>query len=441
MKTEEIILKNKGRIFKDMANERWYPLKGNDPESMKIVDIYPEYVEDGSPFLVKLRSEDAGMAINLLLNPTDSKNEVEDSIRSGKVVVMIKKLLEGRSDQAMRFTGNSDEIIRNLNPYHAFNGNQSNSSFIMNGEVIGKFFRAFSDIDNPDYTIPLSLWKKTGFRNTPEPLGMITYQEKECLMAFSRYVPNRGDYWSYLNNIPEDQNFAEILLGSAENIARITARMHNALSKIGDESFEKEPFNSTDIQLLKDSYASYEESVAEICRNSSRSGMFGEIYRGLPVIREAGSVFGKLKEEGFFKQRIHGDFHLGQILNAEQGPQIIDFEGEPMRSIQEKSAKQCTMKDIAGLIRSYDYLCRGRMKDPDRLSRMLENTILSTYTDEMAHLDPGFGERIQAFSSVLRVFILEKALYETIYEHRNRPGWIHIPLGFILSFIKDQKSK
>jgi maltose alpha-D-glucosyltransferase/alpha-amylase len=440
MRTEEIVRINRERIFREMVSERWYPLKGHDPADMRVIETYPEEVSGNEPFTVKLRSEGTGMLINLLLNVRDgSEDETEDSIRSGKVVLMIRKLLESGKDTEIRFNGNRNEILQNLGSYHAFNGNQSNSSFIINGNVIGKFFRTSSDVENPDYIIPLNLWKHTNFRNTPEPLGMVTFREKECIMTFSRFMENEGDYWSYLNRIPEDDNFVNIVMESARNIASVTAKMHYSLSIIRNEGFETELFNLKDIQSLQDSYKSYEEMVYELCKiREGQSELFHEVYNGMPAVRKAGEAFEKLITDNFLKQRIHGDFHLGQILKTGSGPQVIDFEGEPMRSIREKSSKQSTMKDLAGLIRSFDYLCRGRMNKPGKTSKLLENTVISAYMNEMIDLDPGFREKKDLFPVVLKAFILEKAMYETIYESRNRPDWIHIPLGFIRSFINDE---
>lgn len=441
MKTEEIIKKNRERIFGEMVNERWYPLKGGDPKDIEVIEFYPQEVSGNEPFILKLRSVETGMVINLLLNVRDdAKDETEDSIKSGKVLIMIKKLLEDGRTSEIRFNGNGDEILQNLGSYHAFNGNQSNSSFIINRKVIGKFFRTSSDVENPDYIIPLNLWKHTDFRNTPEPLGMITLREKECVMTFSRFVENEGDYWSYLNRIPEDENFINIVMESARNIASVTAKMHYSLSTVSVEGFEAEPFNIKDIQSLGNSYRSYEEMVFELCKKrETQSNLFHEVYIGIPVLRKAGEEFEKLMTDHFLKQRIHGDFHLGQILKTESGPQIIDFEGEPMRSIGEKSSKQSTMKDLAGLIRSFDYLCRGRMSKPGKTSKIIENIVISAYLNEMIKLNPDFRETKDLFISVLKAFILEKAMYETIYESRNRPEWIHIPLGFIYSFINEEE--
>jgi maltokinase len=146
-----------------------------------------------------------------------------------------------------------------------------------------------------------------------------------------------------------------------------------------------------------------------------------------------------------YLQRIHGDYHLGQVLKADQGWVVIDFEGEPARALEERRRLASPLQDVAGMLRSFDYaafqpLVVGRVPGPagGELARFEEPAAAWIEANRNAFLDAyltAAGEHGQALGGdhelLLRAFELDKAVYEVMYEARHRPPWLQIPLGGI----------
>ena len=143
--------------------------------------------------------------------------------------------------------------------------------------------------------------------------------------------------------------------------------------------------------------------------------------------------------------RIHGDYHLGQVLRAKNDFVLLDFEGEPARSLAERRKKQCPLKDVAGMLRSFSYaawagLDHYTQRHPDRRLepwlRLWENAVCSAFLTayrEAAWASPKLLPDPAQAQSLLNAYLLEKALYELLYELNNRPAWVRIPLAGILS--------
>jgi maltose alpha-D-glucosyltransferase/alpha-amylase len=142
------------------------------------------------------------------------------------------------------------------------------------------------------------------------------------------------------------------------------------------------------------------------------------------------------------KSRLHGDFHLGQVLVTNEDVFIIDFKGEPMRTFSERRSKYPPMKDIAGLLRSFDYVVatinRPEMQELDTgvaaTIREAKRQFLATYRAQAR----GFPESIHEANALLRLFMFEKAFYEIRYEIDNRPAWVEIPVAGALALLDGQ---
>jgi maltose alpha-D-glucosyltransferase/alpha-amylase len=170
--------------------------------------------------------------------------------------------------------------------------------------------------------------------------------------------------------------------------------------------------------------------------------------RLLERLREVASVDG-----AFSKIRVHGDYHLGQVLWSENDFVILDFEGEPARPLSERRAKQSPLKDVAGMLRSYSYaayagLFAHTVAHPDDFERLERWAHLwqtwSSVTFLRAYLAAAGGAAFlpptpAAFVTLLRAFVLDKALYEVLYELNSRPGWLEIPLWGILGLVDAQR--
>ena len=157
---------------------------------------------------------------------------------------------------------------------------------------------------------------------------------------------------------------------------------------------------------------------------------------------------GDLSSAGL-RTRVHGDYHLGQVLRSRGDFVILDFEGEPARSLLERRAKQSPMKDVAGMLRSFSYaaytglmrMLTRRPGDAERLepwARLWEQAACSAFLRTYRLTMKAAGGSMvpvdqEAFEQLLEIYMLDKALYELMYELNNRPAWVRIPLAGILA--------
>ena len=363
---------------------------------------------------------------------------------------------------------------------------QSNSSIFYGDRFILKIFRKLDAGINPDFEIGQFLTGR-GFRYTPAVAGHIEYREaqSEPMLAgiLQQFVPNQGDAWEFTlgsarefyaktrnriaprlisghpmeENGPQSAAEARRIIGtyidSAQLLARRTAEMHIALtdSKGGPE-FAPEPFTEEfrialhgrlirqmdlSLRLIREKQASLESRVAADAQ---------KLLDLEPRIRER---FRQVCENPVHAMRIrhHGDYHLGQVLWTGNDFAIIDFEGEPARSLEERRIKRSAMRDVAGMLRSFQYAAyfalpaEGSAADERRTleteawaeywNASVGRAFLSSYlavAGGQAFVPDDTRER----RLLLDVFVLEKALYEVAYELNNRPHWVRIPLRGIL---------
>jgi maltokinase len=168
-------------------------------------------------------------------------------------------------------------------------------------------------------------------------------------------------------------------------------------------------------------------AVAEVMRERLRRAT-GNAPALLPYADRLEEAFDKLNGESLPVQRVHGDFHLGQTLHTPTGWKIIDFEGEPAKSLAERMAPDCVWRDLAGMFRSFDYAAAS-VPGPDSASWAAEcrSAFLEGYAG---------GPLRPADAAILRAYEADKAIYEVIYEVRNRPDWVGIPLAAVATLVE-----
>ena len=370
---------------------------------------------------------------------------------------------------------------------------QSNTSILYGDRFILKLFRRPESGLNPDAEIGRYLTEQTAFDRIPPFAGLIEYQptpdsESETLAMLQGFVASEGDGWKWtLEELdryyetcapipfpeaetiasPTPEEFSEgavsqlardhvgMYLDSAATLGRRTAELHLALaSPTPDPQFAPEPFTAENLHNLlsdirqraskvfdglKERVSQLPDEVVEIA-----ASVLGQRRRIL-------DIFGVLNASSLQTQRtrIHGDYHLGQVLRVKTDFVILDFEGEPARSLADRRAKQSPLKDVAGMLRSFSYAAYASLlnytaRHPEEVSRLepwahlWERSVASEFLRAYRHSAQGATfcpvEPVD-FHTLLNVFLLDKALYEVLYELNSRPAWVRIPLMGITSLL------
>jgi maltose alpha-D-glucosyltransferase/alpha-amylase len=352
---------------------------------------------------------------------------------------------------------------------------QSNSSMLFKDKFFLKLYRKLEDGVNPDVEVTRFLTEQTKFPNVPVFLGAIEYRRPKtaptvvCLLQGA--VANEGDAWTFtldavgryyervLTRKADLQNQAtppgpllEELIGGiypekAKLIGQRTGELHRALAASSDDrDFAPEKFN-----------AMAQRSVYQNMRASLRRN-FDLLEKKLPSLAdafrdEAAQVLAS--EERILAQeqrlldrrvnatkiRIHGDYHLGQVLYTGKDFVILDFEGEPARPLSERKLKRSALRDVAGMMRSFQYGAYSALWQPamraedvpflerwaDLWYRQMSSVFLHSYlaaTDGADFIPPNEED----FQVLLEAYLLDKAVYEIGYELNNRPSWVVIPI-------------
>jgi len=376
---------------------------------------------------------------------------------------------------------------------------QSNSNVLFGEQFILKLYRRLGDGINPELEIGEHL-ARVGFEHAAPLAGAIevaTRGMRRTLAVVLTYVPNQGDAWAafldfaqrYFEGLgalgpaqvsslcmPDDpgcgggeegppKDIAALIaepLELARLLGRRTAEMHAALADDrGNASFTPEPYTPV-----------YQRSLLQSMRNTTRATMQalaqrintltgeGRALADALLSREADilRLFHQLTGRPIRATRIrcHGDYHLGQVLWTGKDFVIIDFEGEPLRSIGERRLKRSPMRDVAGMIRSFDYAAWAALRRHwellppdsneqarDRDQRGAEiwaawigREFVRAYTARLRETRPELVPNDPADAElVLRSWVLEKALYEVRYELNSRPQWTDIPLRAVMALL------
>lgn len=368
---------------------------------------------------------------------------------------------------------------------------QSNTSVYFDQKVILKVFRRIENGINPDIEISRYLTEKTNFANSPRLLGSLEYHAQgpmATLGMIQEYIVNEGDAWNYtmdairifvdkalatqmdedkiqippqpfehlIHDIPEDvYTLLESYVVSAQLLGTRTAELHLALGQETDEvNFKPEPFSSFDQrslhQTIRTNWRKCSEklhkkiSVLDPNHSIELQQLLENSDLILPLLEPI-----LAKKIGGKKIRCHGDYHLGQVLYTGKDFFIIDFEGEPERALTERKIKRSSLKDVAGMLRSFHYAvstiifekCHQLPNQANLIKRWGQywyrwscHLFLQGYFGKMIGTDLLPKEQ-ELILLLLKSYMLEKAIYELSYEMNNRPDWIKIPCVGLLELI------
>jgi len=354
---------------------------------------------------------------------------------------------------------------------------QSNSTVIVENKYVVKILRRISSGIHPEIEVGRFLADVAHFQNAPTLMGsveLVVDGQSSALAVVHGFVENQGDAWSVtiaaLDRLVEEQRLlqaedamdasesAAILQQRIRQIGKRTAEMHLAFAcDDKDPAFAPEPIAPEDVARWTDNAVARAETMFAMIQRSFKDSPDRTAPFARKLLDERDTIIGALDSgrhaplEGV-KIRHHGDFHLGQVLIAKDDAYILDFEGEPRRSLEERRAKAPPARDVAGFLRSIDYAVstaldhapnltpeeRATIAAPvrgwgDRLSAAYWDSYRETIGD--APLWPADDEERKR---LLDVFLLEKALYEIEYELTNRPAWSHIPMEATLRILQQR---
>ncbi|NCT90675.1 phosphotransferase [Cellulomonas sp. APG4] len=325
-----------------------------------------------------------------------------------------------------------DAAVREM---RVLEGEQSNTSVLLPAASpagILKVFRVLTPGPSPDVEVPLAL-SSVGWTGVPRPLAWLAARWPDPrdlegvvghLGVLSELVPRAEDGFRLAC---ERAAAGEDLGDLAEELGRTTAQMHRALRTA---------------LPVPDDVASLDR-VADVLRERARAA-----FDAVPELgdRAAGveRVLGRLATVERLPplQRVHGDYHLGQVLHSPEGWRVLDFEGEPQASAEERTRPDLALRDLAGMLRSLDYAAAvGHATSPAWVERARERLVAGYVAelDDAAHADAAHAGAAEGAgdSAVLHALELDKALYEVVYEARNRPDWQHIPLAGVDRLVSD----
>ncbi|RZI83991.1 MAG: maltose alpha-D-glucosyltransferase [Rubrivivax sp.] len=347
----------------------------------------------------------------------------------------------------------------------------SNTIVTVNERLFLKGYRRIRPGVNPEVEIGRFLTEVVKFPHCVPVAGLLEYKGSDgtvmTLSIVQGYVANQGDGWNYttaylqrylelrrtsMESVPEGVHGAYIAL--VETLGLRTAQLHLAFAqRTGDAAFDPEPLTQADLLAYRSSIAADAREALSLL--SSRLSQLDSAAQAEAeqVLAAQAQILQRIEqftsgEPGALKTRFHGDYHLAQVLLTKNDFVIIDFEGEPGRSFAERRIKQSSLRDVAGMLRSFSYarlsaLRSSAVNDEELVSlapfaaeweTLARSAFLSAYAQ--ATLGAGLHAPLQAGRGLLGLFELEKALYELRYELNNRPDWVRIPLQGILGILQ-----
>ncbi len=372
-------------------------------------------------------------------------------------------------------------------PARISSAEQSNTNIFYDGRMLMKLFRRIQPGQNPDVEIGRFLTEVAHYPRIATFLGALTLdappQEETTTAMLQELIANEGDGWQFTldelarfyesvmtcpppssegepatllsdGSFPKEaEEHAGLYLEAAALLGRRTAELHLALAiETDNPAFAAEPFTHDD---LASDARRIERQVSKTLE-ALRAGMAvltdltadaaaTLLSRRLELFARAQQITSA--EASGQRIRIHGDYHLGQVLRAKNDFVLLDFEGEPARSLEERRQKQSPLKDVAGMLRSFSYAAYSALdlivqRRPDAArtlepwARLWENAVCTAFLhayQQTSAANPALLPKPHQAQTLLNAYLLEKALYELLYELNNRPTWVRIPLAGILA--------
>jgi maltose alpha-D-glucosyltransferase / alpha-amylase len=507
----------KGRTIRDITMSDTIPIAGAG-SAFRLAVVNVEYVDHpGESYLVPLGHVD-GHAARQLVNEHPDAVVAEIADEPGALVVDATQLPEFRTalldlvHGRRRVAGRNGEVQGNaggrlrrrvaaLTDRHSrlLGAEQSNTSIVFDRDIVIKIYRRIEDGVSLDLEVGEFLGSH-GFTHTPPVLGALEYRRNggapRTLAVVQDYIENEGDAWDLTldavtefferaatlsdspsmvdastralleqadgDTSPRARDFVGPYLEEARLLGQRTGDMHRVLADAEEGTpFAPEPFTMFYQRSLYQSMrnlagrvlqqlAGTVESMDDVLQGAAR-----EVLAFEPAILRRFRSLIDHKVNGW-RIRVHGDYHLGQVLYTGNDFFITDFEGEPIRPLSERRLKRSPLRDVAGMLRSFHYAAyatlhdqeqHGHVRDTDRVAMewwarswyaYASGAFLNGYLTAMEG-SPILPHDREELVRLLDVYLLEKAVYELGYELGNRPSWAAIPLRGLLQLLDGEE--
>jgi maltokinase len=428
---------SKGREWASVSEEGFF-LDQSDP-ALSVHRVRITYTDGGAEtYLVPLSwrdspAEELSSAFVGAVPGSHGENYAYDAMRDREATVpWLTHLVAASTVGPMRFHPAGVAHIPEGIPGDIISTEQSNTSLIYGETAILKLFRRLEPGLNPDVEIHDAL-RQTHNEHIAPLLGHIEIEDPDpandpaTVAMLQTFVPNASDGWRLATSSVRDL-YAEGDLhadevggdfaGESERLGEATASVHADLARVL-------PTEAAD----RDWYATVARQMTE---------RLDAALAIVPDLAEHGDALRKLyaavadTDEPVVRQRVHGDLHLGQVLRTTTGWIVLDFEGEPARPLAARRELDTPLRDVAGMLRSFDYAARHMLVeqpgDQQRAYRAQEWAERNRAAFSEGYSTAG-GVTLSGESALLRAFEADKAVYECVYEARNRPNWLMIPLS------------
>ena len=462
------------QIAERIPDQRWFGWKDRALSGVDVIDI--GVVDDGPPpvvlAIVRVRFEggDALYQLPLIVEEDGSTRDAFEEVE--RLKVFGNCLAHGATIKGehgtFRFTGPGLDPLSPPGQVSArtLGAEQTNTSLILDEQMIVKLFRRVDTGHNPDLELTRVLTENS-FDHTPPHVGELVYEGnfdgedvQIDLCVAQQFLTDSIEGWSETikrlhqlydaiedQDLPEDMRFlveerAGDLLSLIQDLGEVTASLHVALSRDElDPEIAPEPIEKSDLEGWA---ASARASLHALLDDGVT-----ELQDLAPTIEERIATLTEVTDPGL-KTRAHADYHLGQVLLTGRGWMILDFEGEPARTLEERRAKTSPLRDVAGMLRSFNYAATAAMFERAEADseewRRLQPWAETWETLARERFIHGYLTRSHEGRFVPRdrdelmvmldVFEIDKALYEVGYERGHRPDWLRIPLRGISTIVE-----
>ncbi len=456
-------------IAQQLPERRWFGAKGRAIAKLELFD--EGVLDDGPPALVlalvEVHFEDGGRELYqlpLLHDPGGATWDAhEDPVRLGLFGELMAHAVSIKGTRGIFNFGGAglDPLDPPGRSVRVVEAEQTNSSLVLDESVILKLFRKIDIGPNADLELTRVLTAE-GFEHIPPHVGEITYEAEtdegqieidlgiaqglahDAVEGWDDMLRRLAALFSEAHPADAREDYGVLIeqrwdLSMIDELGDVSAALHVALSRE-----EMEPELAPELIEPSDLAKWTDSALPALEREAAESSELGPL---VPSVREHIESLRTIADPGW-KMRIHSDYHLGQVLATPRGWLIIDFEGEPARSLEERRAKHSPLRDVAGMLRSFNYAAvtarnnAAETADADTLEawstaweRVVRERFLQAYLRKSHEGRFLPGDR-NDLMTLLTAFELDKALYELGYERRHRPEWKEIPLHGIRQIVE-----